>query len=263
MTTQTDMAIDAMVALIQLKTKELAELKRATNALCHQIKRPDMFADMEDDIGMGMQRVKPDQFYGRTPIVAAREYLEMRHEAARPEEILEALSRGGFDFDSQNWPEKDRLRSLAISLSKNSAIFHKLPQGTYGLLKWYPDKKERSDEAGKPASKKAQPKAQPKPKAQPRVKAKPSSQPSAPRQQERGGSPPVNAVQQAIGKLSGRFTIDEVLPRLEESERERAKVRIELNRLAHEDGTGIRVVTKGGINRPAVYEISDPDAPER
>jgi hypothetical protein len=37
----------------------------------------------------------------------------------------------------QGWKEKDRLRLLASSLAKNTAKFHRLPNGSYGLLSWY------------------------------------------------------------------------------------------------------------------------------
>jgi hypothetical protein len=67
----------------------------------------------------------------------AREYLESRKRACEAEEILSALERGGFDFSTQDWKAGPRLRPLAITLGKNSAIFHRLPNGTYGLRVWY------------------------------------------------------------------------------------------------------------------------------
>lgn len=53
-----------------------------------------------------------------------------------PEEILKGLEAGGFDFRAVGWKDNDRLRSLAIGLSKNPK-FHKLPSGPYGLTSWY------------------------------------------------------------------------------------------------------------------------------
>lgn len=242
-------AIEAMMALVEQKAKELVDLKRATNVMCRQLRLDEIFAEVEEAVG-GMMRVKSDQFYGKSPIVAAREYLEMKQEAVRAEEILEALVRGGFDFNAQNWPEKERLRLLSLSLSKNSVIFHRLPNGTYGLLKRYPDKAKEKNETGKPEPKKAQPKVAPKAK----TKAKPASQPPAPPPAKQGGAVPAEAVARALSGVSGQFTIDDVLPKMDEGARDRAKVREELNRRAKEEGSGVRLVKKGALKQPAVYE---------
>ena len=59
--------------------------------------------------------------------------------AVEAEEILQALEKGGFDFKKQGWTQKTQLRNLTISMSKNSSIFHRLPNGTYGLVKFYPE----------------------------------------------------------------------------------------------------------------------------
>jgi hypothetical protein len=81
---------------------------------------------------------------------SVEEFLENRKkttgdQACAPSEILAALEAGGFDFKAQGWKDDDRLRSLAVTLGKNPK-FHRLPNGTYGLLSWYPSvaaKKER------------------------------------------------------------------------------------------------------------------------
>jgi hypothetical protein len=70
---------------------------------------------------------------------AAREYLEMRRTMslgpASPREVYEALTDGGFSFDTKD--EQIVLVSLRATLRKSSSIFHRLPNGQYGLLKWY------------------------------------------------------------------------------------------------------------------------------
>ncbi|MGA3209201.1 MAG: hypothetical protein ABSE05_15440 [Syntrophales bacterium] len=63
----------------------------------------------------------------------------MRKQACSVVEITGVLKKGGFDFP---WKADDCLRSVAISLSKNSQIFHRLPNNTFGLLAWYPGKKK-------------------------------------------------------------------------------------------------------------------------
>lgn len=82
------------------------------------------------------QVIRPDQFYGRPFATAASEFLQMRKHACTGEEIYNGLKEGGFNFP---WPENVRLRNVAISLAKNTYLFHRLPNGTFGLLAWYPD----------------------------------------------------------------------------------------------------------------------------
>ncbi|HEV7397771.1 MAG TPA: hypothetical protein VGN86_14770 [Pyrinomonadaceae bacterium] len=85
----------------------------------------------------GLPSLKSDQFYRKSPITAAREYLELRGTAVPLEEVLDGLTRGGFDFEHQLWTEELRLKNLGISLGKNSGIFHRLPNNTWGLTKKY------------------------------------------------------------------------------------------------------------------------------
>jgi hypothetical protein len=134
-------ALDVLIERVESKSNELAELKRMVNALARETGTGSIYPDAETAGGSNgaAQPIRPDLFYGKSPIVAAREYLELRGRAVPVEEILQALAKGGFDFEAQKWTEETRLRNLAISLSKNSVIFHKLPNGTYGLVKFYPD----------------------------------------------------------------------------------------------------------------------------
>jgi hypothetical protein len=132
-------ALDVLAGRVEAKAKELADLKRMVNGLAREagMEAPYPDADVTDNTTLGAA-IRSDQFYGKSPIVAAREYLEMRGRAVAPDEVVRALERGGFDFDAQGWDEKMRLRNLSISMGKNTAIFHRLPNGTYGLVKFYP-----------------------------------------------------------------------------------------------------------------------------
>jgi hypothetical protein len=58
---------------------------------------------------------------------------------ATPREIYDALIQGGYQFETKN--EQVALVSLRSNLRKNSRMFHKLPNGQYGLLSWYPNAK--------------------------------------------------------------------------------------------------------------------------
>jgi hypothetical protein len=105
--------------------------------------------------GAALSQIKPDTFYGKKLQTAIREYLIMRKAQgagpATPREIYDAITKGGFQFDTKN--ENISLVSLRSLLRKRTAFFHKLPNGAYGLTAWYPDAKKPknispSDESG-------------------------------------------------------------------------------------------------------------------
>ena len=54
-------------------------------------------------------------------------------------EIYETLTQGGYQFDAKD--ETNAMRGLRISLGKNTQKFHKLPNGVFGLVAWYPNLK--------------------------------------------------------------------------------------------------------------------------
>ena len=58
---------------------------------------------------------------------------------ATPRQIYEALVEGGYQFEAKS---KDiAMVGLRSNLRKNSKTFHRLPNGQYGLLSWYPNAK--------------------------------------------------------------------------------------------------------------------------
>ena len=132
-------ALSVLMKRVESKAQELTELKRSVNSFCRDAGMEPPYADADTASRSinGIPFLKSDQFYTKTPTVAAREYLDMRETAVPLEEILEALVRGGFDFGSVNWSPQLRLKNLGISLGKNSSIFHRLPNQTIGLTKWY------------------------------------------------------------------------------------------------------------------------------
>jgi hypothetical protein len=131
-------AIEEMQAKLQAKLNEAAELKKAINTLCGIMDTPPMYADVEAGSASGaIGPTRPDIYYGKPLATAVKEYLEYRKQAVKPDDILSALVQGGFDFDAIDWTEKGRLRNLAISLSKNTVTFRKLPNGMIGLEAWY------------------------------------------------------------------------------------------------------------------------------
>lgn len=131
-------AIEVLLTQLQEQLQEIAETKKMINSLKRRIGEEPMFPDVAVE-QVGSVGIRADQYYGKPLATAAQEFLTAKRQACPAEEILRGLQQGGFDFRAMNWKENDRLRSLAISLAKNTAVFHKLPNNTFGLLAWYPE----------------------------------------------------------------------------------------------------------------------------
>lgn len=131
-------AVTEIEAKIKSHLDEVADLKKAANALCRIIGTDPLYPEDEPSEGaVGPSRA--DAYYGKQFSTAAREYLEFRKRACSAEEVLNGLEKGGFDFDALGWKGEHRLRSVAVSLAKNTAMFRRLPNGTFGLNAWYSD----------------------------------------------------------------------------------------------------------------------------
>ena len=152
-------AIETLEGKVQGLESQCAEIERKGNALIEIINdlraedgmppRPPFGGGnngKSDKPNATITQIKPDTFYGKKLQTAVRELLEMRYAAARgtdpatPKEIYEAITKGGFQFETKN-PET-ALVGLRALLRKRTAFFHKLPNGTYGLTSWYPDAKK-------------------------------------------------------------------------------------------------------------------------
>jgi hypothetical protein len=127
-------AIEELEEHLAEQLNEATETKKMINSLCKRMGQEPRYEDVAVET---TGSIRPDQYYGKPLASAASDYLERRKRSLSAEEILKALEDGGFDFDAQGWKEKDRLRLLASSLAKNTAKFHRLPNGSYGLLAWY------------------------------------------------------------------------------------------------------------------------------
>ena len=137
-------AVEVLLEQLKEKERRVAEMKRTINGLLRSAGEPAMFEDTESE-SIKSLKLRRDEYYGKPFATAAQMYLQRRKEAAMPDEILKGLESGGFDFRALGWKDTDRLRSLAISLAKNNKVFHKLPNGTFGLTDWYPDVIKREE----------------------------------------------------------------------------------------------------------------------
>lgn len=122
--------------------RDLSEKKRMVNTLCGLIGRPPLYADAERAATESVD-IRSDEFYGQPLATVVRRVLEKRKAAnlgaATAPEIFEAMKAGGYDFGKTG--DANSKRNLRISLTKNSAIFHRLPGNRYGMLTWYPNVK--------------------------------------------------------------------------------------------------------------------------
>ncbi len=146
--------MDAVRKIEEDMNKLLLEVKKkrqAINVLYESMgEQPPYEIEGEESIN---RVIRPDQFYGKPFSTAVAEYLEMRKQACSAIEITDGLKKGGFDSP---WKPDDFLRMVAISLSKNSQLFHRLPNNTFGLLAWYPDKKSGKESRASKLLKKAE-----------------------------------------------------------------------------------------------------------
>jgi hypothetical protein len=150
-------AVEALRNQLHEQEAEASETRKMINSLLRRMGEDLEFPEAESgQMQIRMNGVaRPDQYYGKAFATAAQEYLERRKQACSAEEIMTALEQGGFDFKKLGWRErKDWPRLTAISLAKNNQKFHKLPNGTFGLLSWYPDIAKRNESGNPPVKQK-------------------------------------------------------------------------------------------------------------
>jgi hypothetical protein len=151
----TEAAIAKLERSIEDYEQKIRALRTAINTMCEDVGQPPRYGDATTVVvsaGAGsakISKIQDDTFYGKKQTAAMREYLEMRKVQgagpATPREIYEALKMGGYQFESKH--ETVALVGLRALLRTQPNVFHKLPQGTYGLTAWYPDAKRLRAEA--------------------------------------------------------------------------------------------------------------------
>lgn len=143
----TQQVLAGIQARIQTHLDEIAKLKRTANSVADLIGEGPVYTDLETETA-GLSPARADAYYGKPLATAVREYLEFRRQAVPAEEIQRGLEKGGFDFDALEWNESTRLRALAMSMSKNTPVFHRLPNGMWGLVSWYPEAQKKKFKVG-------------------------------------------------------------------------------------------------------------------
>lgn len=149
--------IEVLAGKVALKEEEANKLKKLVNELCAEIGEPLRYAHIAES-GAGISSIRSDQFYGQPITAAIRDYLKLRESAklgaASINEIYAAIKEGGFKWDTKN--EMNAKIGVSNTLRKSSSIFHKLPNGRYGLLAWYPSAKSNGESAQAKKAEKAE-----------------------------------------------------------------------------------------------------------
>lgn len=157
-------AIDEIEAQIKTKEAELTPLRITVNHLCQLIGEPARYqVDGPGASGQPKNQLnfRADQFYNRPLAQCVVEYLKareaagMEERAAKVQEIYEALGKGGYDWAGVGGGEENRMRSLRISLTKNTTQFSKISEDVFGLKDWYGSPRRKGN--GKAASADAEP----------------------------------------------------------------------------------------------------------
>jgi hypothetical protein len=142
-------AIAALERKLAALEQQANGIRSAINVLCETGGMPPRYPDGgggggRPSVDGALAQIGPDTFYGKKQSTAIRQYLEMRKAAgkgpATPREIFDALKKGGMQFETKS--DDVALVGLRALLRKNTVTFHKLPNGSYGLLSWYPDAKK-------------------------------------------------------------------------------------------------------------------------
>src|ERR1039457_1334605 len=125
--------------------------KRLINQLCVFAGLPQEYQDAElQATGAATVVIRRNVFFGRPLATCVREYLDMRKDKpikeATLDEIISVLKDGGFDLKKISDDADGIKRGVAITLAKNPQ-FHKLPNGDFGLLSWYPSIKRSKEKS--------------------------------------------------------------------------------------------------------------------
>lgn len=150
MSEHVERTIEMVQAQIRDLENEVSAKKRTVNDLCGLIGAPPIYSDTTPSTEATDNNLRPDRFYGKPMATVVREILERRQlvglGAVTVNEIYDEMLSGGFHFKTKN--EENAKRGLYTSLGKNSQTFHKLPNGSYGLLEWYPTAKDTKNGNG-------------------------------------------------------------------------------------------------------------------
>lgn len=248
-------------AMIAAEESLIRDRKRVVNDLCQTAGVPLLYPDVALPHQAGVSTIRGDQFYMRPLATCVKEILDMRKSSnlgpATIYEIFDALKAGNYQYVGE---VEDARRGVAISIAKNTAMFHRLPDEKIGLSAWYDLKK--TDDKLKPAHT-----ARTKNKTTRRNEAaKPHSTPVVEKSEAPNGSEDKSLGHANIvfedsifkiieDKFTGQFKTTELLETVgkekPELEGHRSEISFALAGLLHRKK--VRRIQKGAGKRPGIY----------
>lgn len=142
-------AIEVLKQKVEQQAKALNDAKKAVNQFCVLIgEQPVYEISGEPEIGQIATNLKGHEYYMKGLATVIGDILERRGVNNGPmtiKEIYEQMKAGGYKFETKS--DDNAMRNIRISMTKNSVTFHKLPNGKFGLVKWFPELKEKKQAA--------------------------------------------------------------------------------------------------------------------
>ena len=156
MATETNPAIELLVTQIVELERKANAFRTSVNILCEKDGLPPLYPEggggggvregtdkRAADTASTPAQIRHDTFYGKRQQTAVRELLSIRKSSglgpAKPIEILDGIKAGGYQVEAKT--DDIALVGLRAMLRKRPAVFHKLPNGSWGLAEWYPNAK--------------------------------------------------------------------------------------------------------------------------
>ena len=152
-----DKTIQELRLAIVGKEDELVEMKKTVNQLCKLAGMNPIYTVESEPEKSSIRLLSGDEYYMQPIATVIGWILEKRKISrvgpATVPEIYDAMKAGGYKFDAKD--DENAMRGISISMSKNTAKFHKLPSGKFGLTEWYPELKGKAPEDNQEKPKKA------------------------------------------------------------------------------------------------------------
>jgi len=147
-----ELSIETLMKKVEEKEKDLIETKKGVNQVCLIMGKEPIYIIEETGISKVPIDLKGDEYYCQPLATVITTILENRRirgsGPAMVKEIYDQMVAGGYLFETKS--TQNAMRNIRISMGKNVVTFHKLPNGKFGLVKWYPELKNKKQEVVKP-----------------------------------------------------------------------------------------------------------------
>jgi hypothetical protein len=146
MSLELEKAVESLEAELQNTSLRIMEIKKTINQLLFLSGDAPRYTDIESEAGAGKSEIQPRQFVGKDMLPAVKEIMRGK-KTSMPQEILESLEIGDFDFPA-DWKAKLKLKNLAIYLGsrKEDFVWFDTKAGkVYALAEQYPERKRELD----------------------------------------------------------------------------------------------------------------------